>query len=311
MERILVTPRSLSADPPPELGLLTEAGFKLVFPPPGKQPSETELIGLVPGCVGWLAGVEPVSNDVVRAADRLRAISRNGVGVDNLPLDELDRRGIRVLRAEGANSVGVAELAVGLMLSALRHIPAADSGIKAGSWPRLRGMEISGRTVGLIGCGAIGRHVAQIASAMGARVVAHDPFRPQFDILGPFEWLEIDQVFEHADILSLHCPPPPDGSPIADARRLGLMKPQSILVNTARASLVDEAAVRAALDENRLSVFATDVFSQEPPPAHGLASHPKVVATSHIGGFTEESVSKATHIAVVNLLDALGVPLQQ
>lgn len=311
MDRILVTPRSLSADPPQELGLLTEAGFELVFPTPGKQPSEAELIDLLPGCVGWLAGVEPVSVDVVNAADRLRAVSRNGVGVDNLPLAELERRGIRVLRAEGANSVGVAELAVGLMLSALRNIPAVDTGIKSGEWPRLRGMEISGRAVGLIGCGAIGRHVAQIVAAMGARVVAYDPFKPSFDILGPFEWLEIDQVFERADILTLHCPPPPDGSAIADARRIGLMKSQSVLVNTARSSLVDEDAVRAALDQNRLSVFATDVFSEEPPPAHSLASHPKVVATSHIGGFTEESVSKATRIAVVNLLDALSAPSRQ
>jgi D-3-phosphoglycerate dehydrogenase / 2-oxoglutarate reductase len=306
VDRILVTPRSLSADPPPELGLLTDAGFELVFAAPGRQPSEAELIELVPGCIGWLAGVEPVSPEVVKAADRLRAVSRNGVGVDNLPLAELQQRGIRVLRAEGANSVGVAELAIGLMLAALRNIPAVDTGIKSGGWPRLRGMEISGRTVGLLGCGAIGRHVAQIASAMGARIVAHDPFRPSFEVMGPFEWLEIDQVFERADILSLHCPPPLDGTPIVDVRRLGLMKPNSVLVNTARAILVDEAAVRAALDKNRLAIFATDVFAEEPPPAGSLANHLKVVATSHIGGFTEESVSKATRIAVVNLLDALS-----
>jgi D-3-phosphoglycerate dehydrogenase len=290
--------------------MLSEAGFELVFPRPGRQPDEAELLDLVPGCIGWLAGVEPVSVKVVDAADRLRVVSRNGVGVDNLPLTELERRGIRVMRAEGANSVGVAELTVGLILSALRAIPAVDTGIKSGGWPRLRGMEVSGRTVGLLGCGAIGRHVAQVVSVMGARVVAYDPFRPSFEISGPFEWLEIDEVFERADILSLHCPPPPDGAPLADARRLGLMKPQSVLVNTARASLVDEAAVRAALDENRLSVFATDVFSEEPPPAQSLARHEKVVATSHIGGFTEESVSKATRIAVVNLLDALGATRQ-
>ena len=306
MERILVTPRSLTAAPPPELALLEEQGFELVFTRPGQQPSEAELIELVPGCVGWLAGVEPVSNDVVRAADRLRAISRNGVGIDNLPLDELKRRGIRVLRAEGANSVGVAELAIGLILSALRHIPAVDIGIKAGGWPRLRGMEISGRTVGLLGCGAIGRHVAQVTSAMGARIVAHDPFQPFFDLPGPFGWLDIDGVFAQADIVSLHCPPPPDGRPIVDARRLRLMKPQSVLVNTARATLVDEAAVRDALDENRLAAFATDVFHEEPPPPDSLAAHPRVVATSHIGGFTEESVSKATRLAVANLLDALA-----
>jgi D-3-phosphoglycerate dehydrogenase len=135
VDRILVTPRSLTAEPPPELGLLEEQGFELVFTRPGQQPSEAELIELVPGCVGWLAGVEPVSDDVVRAADRLRAISRNGVGVDNLPLDELKRRGIRVLRAEGANSVGVAELAIGLILSTSGSRPADGRACAAWRFP--------------------------------------------------------------------------------------------------------------------------------------------------------------------------------
>jgi D-3-phosphoglycerate dehydrogenase len=141
---------------------------------------------------------------------------------------------------------------------------------------------------------------------MGARVVAYDPYRPTFDLPGPFEWLEIDQVFEQSDILSLHCPLPPDKSAIVDARRLSLMKPRSVLVNTARALLIEETAVLSALDDGTLSVFATDVFSQEPPPPGSLANHPKVVATSHIGGYTLESVSKSTRIAVANLLIALG-----
>lgn len=305
VERVLVTPRSLTQDPPPELGLVTEAGFELVFPAPGRQPSEAELLELVPGCAGWLAGVEPVSPRVVAAADRLRAISRNGVGVDNLPLDELQRRGIRVVRAEGANSIGVAELTIGLMLSALRHIPAADAGIKSGGWPRLRGAEIAGGTVGLIGCGAIGRHVARIVSTMGADVIAYDPFQPEIDLPGPFAWRDIDRVFAEANIVSLHCPPAADGRPLVDARRLGLLPPRAVLVNTARATLVDEAAVLAALDGGRLVAYATDVFSQEPPPPGGLAAHPRVVATSHIGGLTEESVGKATRLAITGLLQAL------
>lgn len=305
MERILVTPRSLTLDPPPELSMLTEAGFELVFPPPGRQPSEAELLGLVPGCVGWLAGVEPVSPKVVAAADRLRAISRNGVGLDNLPLRELERRRIRVLKAEGANSIGVAELTIGLMLAALRRIPAIDAGIKAGEWPRPRGAEVAGRTVGLVGCGAVGRHVARIVSAMRADVVAYDPFRPQLDLSGSFAWGELDDIFRDAEIISLHCPPTPDGGPLVDAARLRSMRPGAVLVNTARAALVDEGALRDALDSGRLAGYATDVFAQEPPAAGSLACHDAVVATSHIGGFTDESVGKATRLAVTNLLDAL------
>ncbi|PSJ61903.1 phosphoglycerate dehydrogenase [Kumtagia ephedrae] len=306
MERVLVTPRSLSENPPPELGLLTEAGFELVFPAPGRLPGEAELLDLVPGCVGWLAGVEPVSPRVVAAADRLRAISRNGTGVDNLPLQELERRGIRVLRAEGTNSVGVAELTIGLMLAVLRQIPATDAGIKAGQWPRLRGAEVAGRTVGLVGCGAIGRHVARVVSIMGADVIAYDPFRPPFDITGPFAWAaDAGDVFACANIVTLHCPATPDGRPLVDAERLGRMRRGSVLINTARAALIDEDAVRTALDSGRLGGYATDVFDPEPPLPGGLAAHPRVVATSHIGGLTSESVAKATRIAVTNLLQAL------
>lgn len=305
MERILVTPRALTADPPPELGLLRQAGFELVFSPAGRMPSEDELLKLVPGCHGWLAGVEPVSEKVVDAAADLRAVSRNGTGVDNLPLARLASRGIRLVKAEGANAVGVSELTIGLMLAALRQIPAADVGIKAGGWPRHRGAEIAGSTVGLVGCGAIGRHVARIVSAMGARVVAYDPCRPDLDIQGPFEWNSLDELFRQADIVSLHCPPPADGRPIVDAARLAAMPARSVLINTARASLIDEDAVRAALDSGALSMYGTDVFAEEPPRADALASHARVVATSHIGGFTDESIGKATLIAVRNLLDAL------
>jgi D-3-phosphoglycerate dehydrogenase / 2-oxoglutarate reductase len=305
VERILVTPRSLTLDPPPELQLLTQAGFQLVFPPAGRLPNEAELIGLVSGCVGWLAGVEPVSSLVVEAASDLRAISRNGTGIDNLPIRELQQRGIRVLKAEGANAVGVAELTIGLMLAALRRIPSVDAGIKAGQWPRFRGAEIAGRTVGLVGCGAVGRRVACIASAMGANVVAHDPFRSNFEIPGPFAWRELGDVFREAMIVSLHCPSALDGRPIVDAARLAGMVPGSVLINTARAALIDEEAVRDALDRGHLAAYATDVFAKEPPPPGGLASHSAVVATSHIGGFTEESVGKATRLAITNLLDAL------
>ncbi|MBE2278647.1 MAG: phosphoglycerate dehydrogenase [Rhodobacteraceae bacterium] len=305
MKRILITPRSLSLAPPPELDPLRQAGFDLVFPEPGRMPDEAALLALLPGCVGWLAGVEPVSDRVIAAADSLRAISRNGTGVDNLPLPLLAERGIRVLRAEGANAVGVAELTVGLMLAALRHIPDEVAGTRAGRWPRSRGKEISGRSIGIVGCGAIGRRVARAVSAMGAEIVAHDPFRPDVEVYGPFRWAGLDELFAEADVVTLHCPPPPDGRPVVDAARLAMMRPGAILINTARAALVDEAAVRAALDAGRLQAYATDVFVDEPPGEGSLAGHPRVIATSHIGGLTDESVAKATSIAVANLLAAL------
>lgn len=305
--RILVTPRSLTAEPHPEVERLRQKGFEIIYSKAGATPSEDELLSLVPDCIGWLAGVEPVTPRVVEAAGTLKVISRNGVGVDNLPVDILAQRGVKVMIAEGANALGVAELTVGLVFSALRSIPLADAGIKAGQWPRMRGMEIRGRTVGIVGCGAIGREVARIMVALGASVIAYDPLRPNLDLPSAcFSYDEIDHILERADIVSLHCPMPKDGSTLIDAARLTRAKEGMILVNTARAKLIDEDALIAVLDAGRIGCYATDVFEPEPPVSLRLAGHERVIATSHIGGFTTESVERATRIAADNLLSALA-----
>lgn len=307
MDRILVTPRSLTASPHAAVERLRDQGFDVVYSTPGILPDEAELARLVPGVVGWLAGVEPVSEAVIAAADRLRAVSRNGVGVDNLPGPALAERGIAVRTADGANAAGVTELAIGLIFAALRHIPAADAGIKAGQWPRRRGLELRGRKVGVIGCGAIGRDVARLLAALGATIMAFDPVRPVLDVpADQLRWVDLQALFAEAEIITLHCPPPRDNRLLIGATELATFRSGAILINTARASLVDEAALVEALDSGQLATYATDVFAQEPPRSLALAGHRNVIATSHIGGFTEESVDRATQIAVDNLLQALS-----
>jgi len=307
VSRILVTPRSLTRSPDPALYALRQDGHDLVFSRPGETPSEAALLALVPGCVGWLAGVEPISPRVLEAAAGLRAISRNGAGADNIPLDVAERLGIKVLRAGGANARGVAELAFGLALASLRHVPEHCAALKAAAWQRRTGLEIEGRTLGLIGCGAIGRLVARFALAFDAKVRAFDPypdsgFRPD----GDFAWAALDAVLEQAEILSLHCPMPPGGRPVLDAAALARLRPGCHVVNTARAGLVDEAAMLAALEAERVRVYATDVFAVEPPEPSDLLRHPRVIATPHIGGLTAESVRRATVAAVENLRTALA-----
>ena len=307
--RVLVTPRSLTAGGHPALTPLAEAGYEVVMAPAGQTPNEATLLGLVPGCVGWVAGVEPVSPAVIERADALRVVSRNGVGVDNLPLPALRRRGIEVLTADGANARGVAELAIGLIFAALRHIPATDAGIKAGLWPRLRGRELRGRTVGVIGCGAIGRDVARMVAALGANVVGHDPLRPALGLHpAVFRWAAIPALLAASDVVTLHCPPLPDGRALIDAGALAAMPRDAILVNAARAALVDEAAILAALETGRLTSYATDVFDTEPPSSLALAGHRQVVATSHAGALTAESIERAAGSAVERLLVALARP---
>lgn len=305
--RVLVTPRSLTRAPGRMLHPLIEAGFELVFCTPGETPGEAELLQLLPGCVGWIAGVEPVSERVLRAAAGLRAISRNGTGVDNLPLTVAAGLGISILRAPAANATGVAELAICLMLASIRSVPTLSAALRSGAWRRQLGGEIGGRTVGVVGCGAIGQRVVRAALGLGACVVAYDPFpASSFRPEGPFGWQDLDTLLAQSDVVSLHCPMPAGDQPLLDALMIARMPPGCHLINTARAGLIDEDALLAALDDGRIGGYATDVFAIEPPPPSRLIAHERVIATPHIGGFTAESVSAATNAAIDNLLQALA-----
>jgi D-3-phosphoglycerate dehydrogenase / 2-oxoglutarate reductase len=306
--RILITPRSLTRGPSPGLAPLEKAGYELVYAPAGQTPSEEELLQLVPGCVGWLAGVEAISERVLRSATELKAISRNGSGVDNVPVDLAQQLGIKVLRAEAANARGVAELAICLALASLRHLPALHLTVKQGQWKLIRGREIRDRHFGLVGCGAIGRMAAQMALGLGARVIAFDPYPDySFQPGEKFRWEPLDAVLGNAEILSLHCPPLPSGRPMIGRDAINRIKPECCLINTARGSLVDEGAVIEALESGQLSTYATDVFQTEPPdPASPLVRHERVIVSPHIGAFTEESVQRVAQKAVENLLQALA-----
>jgi D-3-phosphoglycerate dehydrogenase len=307
MAKILVTPRSLTREGDPALELLRRAGHELVLCTPGKAPDEAELIRLVPGCVGWIAGVEKITEKVLRAASGLKAISRNGTGVDSVDLEACKRLGIAVLRAEGANARGVAELTIGLLLSLIRSIPASSSTMKAGGWERSQGLELEGRTLGIIGCGKIGKLVARFALALDMQVLGYDAYPDaSFAPSALFRFAALDEVLGSSDALTLHCPHATGEPPVIDSWSIGKMKKGAYLVNTARAGLVDPAAVLQALERGRISGYAVDAYDTEPPAASPLLSHQKVITTPHIGGFTVESVSRATRAAVENLLAALS-----
>lgn len=301
--RIAVTPRSLSAAGHPALSLLTSRGYEIVYPSPGKTPSEEDLLRTVPGCIGWLAGVEPISPAVLEAAKGLRVISRNGTGVDNIDLAVAGEHGIKVERAIGANARGVAELAITLMLSAFRSVPWSDANLRRGDWQRRIGIEAQGRTLAVIGCGAIGREVADLALGLGMWVIGYDPFPSNSFARPGFRFGSLEEALSSADAISLHCPP--GETPILDEAMLARLKRGVVVVNTARAELIDDAAMLAALESGQVGGLATDVFRSEPPEPSALLAHPRVIQTPHAGGFTEESVERATRVAVENLLRVL------
>ncbi|MFQ5972015.1 MAG: phosphoglycerate dehydrogenase [Alphaproteobacteria bacterium] len=306
MNKILVTPRSLTRDGSPQLELLERAGFGVVFSSPGRLPTEEELKRLLPECVGYLAGVERITDSVLSAAPNLQVISRYGVGTDNIDLEAARRRNIEIRHARGANARGVAELTLGLILACLRSIPLSSARLRAGQWERRLAKELVGETVGLVGCGSVGQIVASMATAIGATVVAFDPFPEAGFSPGPgFRFASLEEVLRTSLVVSLHCPPLENGRPMIDSPELATMRFGAILINTARSGLVDDEAVLAALEGGKLLAYATDVFDKEPPAPSKLLAHERVIATPHIGAYTEQSTARVTRLAVQNLLESL------
>ena len=247
-----------------------------------------------------------VSAAVLENAKELKAISRNGTGADAIDLVAAERLGIKVLRAQGANARGVAELAMALLLCISRSLTQSDRSIKAQRWERHEGVELQGRTLGLVGCGQIGRLVTGFALAFGMKIVAYDPFPSWKDAPDGFRYVPLDELLATSDVVSLHCPPGPDGRPILDRQTIGKLRKGVIVINTARGGLIDDGAMLQALDSGQVKGVGLDVFDNEPPNDWQLALHPKAVSSPHIGGYTPESIDRAMYSAVRNLLEALG-----
>lgn len=303
--KILITPRSLSKNGHPELQRLEDAGYELLMPFPGRQPDENELLSVLPDCIGYLAGVEKISHEVLSRCGDLKVISRNGVGIDNVDRQAAEGMGVTLCITRGANSRGVAELAIAMMLSLARSVPQINESLKKGGWDRVKGTEVFGRTLGLVGTGQIGQLVARMAAGMDMKVVGFDPYPvPDLDKTIPdFKYLSLDELLGSSDFISLHCPA--DKEPLINSRSLGLMKSGTYLINTARSALVSQEAALTALESSNLAGYAVDAYESEPPEMTALYRHPRVIMTSHIGGFTDESVQRATSAAIDNLLEVL------
>jgi D-3-phosphoglycerate dehydrogenase len=233
-----------------------------------------------------------VTREMIAAAPKLRVVARAGTGVDNVDVAAATARGIVVMNAPGANSLSVAELAMGLILSLARNIPAADAAMKASKWEKSKfaGAEIRSKTLGLVGLGRIGQEVAARAHAFEMKVIAHDPFisAEMAESLG-VELVSLDGVCAQSDYISLHLPALPSTRHIFNADRLAKCKKGVRIINTARGELVDEAALADAIEQGHVAGAGIDVFETEPPKDWRLASLPQVVATPHIAASTKEA----------------------
>ena len=305
-DRVLITPRSVTArglEQVPELEPLRALGYRLVGTPPGRTPTREDLISALPGCVGWIAGVERIDQDILAAADGLRVISRNGAGVDAIDLAEAARAGICVERANGANAQGVAELTLALALSALRYIALgsrspAERGLVSpartrarGSYGWRRGPRRDRPAVPWRRCSPPSGRMSSLRPLPRGVAGREDASRSRNSgSLGP----GLPARARSAGRRPPHY-----------ADRLRLAPAGVIHINTARASLVDDEAVLESLETGTVSAYAVDAFETEPPAPSPLLQHERVIATPHLGAYTDASIRRALEMAVTNLIRVL------
>lgn len=250
-----------------------------------------------------------VSNSLIARSPMLRVIARAGTGVDNVDLAAATRLGVAVLNAPGANTVSAAEHTFALLMALLRKIPLAAQSMRAGEWDRRRfaGSELRGKTMGLVGLGRVGVHVATIARAFGMTVVACDPYLPEERAQQlRVELLRLEELLPRADVVSLHLPLSDETRHLLNRPRFALVKPRAILVNTARGGLIDDDALLEALEHGRLAGAALDVFDPEPlPPDSPLRRCDRVLLTPHLAASTSEAQERVAQEICAAVRDAL------
>jgi D-3-phosphoglycerate dehydrogenase / 2-oxoglutarate reductase len=303
MKKILITTSSFGKNNPGILKSLSERGFDYILNPYGRKLTESEVSELIEQHqpVGMIAGVEPLTYNVLTKAKKLSVISRAGIGMDSVDLQAASDKGIVVTNTPDAPTIPVAELAMGMILSLLRRICVSHVGIRRGEWVRPMGKLLHGKTVGIIGCGRIGSYLACLLTPFDCLVLGYDPFIKQTK---DFQLVTLEQLLSEADIVSLHIPYSQSNHHFINAQRIQRMKKGAFLINAARGGLVDEDALYQAVCSDALGGAALDCFEREPYTGH-LKNLDNVLLTAHIGSYAQEGRVMMETQAVENLLKEL------
>ncbi len=301
---VIVTGADLA---PQAVALLKD--FELVYA--GKTPDEDSLANLCRerNPAALIVRYGRVSARTMDEAPGLKVIAKHGVGIDTIDVQAATQRGIAVKPATGANAAAVAEHTWALILACAKSVPYLNSRMQAGHWdkPTHKSLELSGRTLGLVGLGAIGERVAQAGAAFGMTVVAHDPYRKT--PLAGVELQPLEKLVTVADVVSLHCPLTNENRNLFGSDMFSRMRDGAILVNTARGGLIDEDALLAALQSGKIRAAGLDCFAQEPVTApRPLNALPNVVCTPHIAGVTADAYVNMGTAAARNILSVLENP---
>jgi D-3-phosphoglycerate dehydrogenase len=301
--KVLINTSTFSQLDHPKLQVLREKGIGVVLNPKRRRLTEDEVEALCDETViGMIAGLEPLTERVLSNAPNLAIISRCGIATENVDLAAAKIKKIKVRNTPDAPSLAVAELTIGLLLSLLRRIPEADSLLKQKQWQPLMGSLLNNKMVGVVGYGRVGRKVATLLQAFGAKVLVYDaqPIETSGDIeVGSFQ-----DILSNSDIVTLHIPATPETKGLISKAVIKQMKPGSIIINTARGELVDEDAMYQALKDGHLAGAALDAYTVEPYNGP-LQEMKNVVMTAHMGSYAKEARMQMEAEAVDNLVETL------
>ena len=305
--RVLVTPTSYGKNDPSLRVRLEEAVGHVIYNSEGRPLKSPELIEIIPNIDGYIAGLDEIDAGVIEAAETLQVIARYGIGVDAIDLDAARENEVVITNTPGANASSVAELTVGLILSLARQITIGNSLMQSGIWPRLHGVSLVDKVIGILGLGAVGKQLVLRLSSFECTIRAYDPMPDsKFARQHQVEFCDLHNVISQSDFLSLHLPLVPETREMVDATFLAKMKKGSFLINTARGELIDELALAKALEHGHLSGAALDVFTHEPPDKENrLLALPQVITTPHMASHTDIATDTMGHYALRDCLAVL------
>ena len=306
--RIAVTSRSFSRNTTLR-SELCDCYAHVTFNEDGRRLDGDSLVAFLRGHDRAITALERIDATLLSQLPELQVISKYGVGIDMIDLGAMRRFGKRLGWTAGVNKRSVAELALSLIISMLRQVPAAHREVLSGTWKQRFGGLLSGKTVGIVGCGHVGKDLVRLLRPFGCHVLVHD-IRRYDDFFAEYgiETVGLEALLAGADVVTLHVPLDDSTRGMLDARRINLLKPSALLINTARGGIVDEVALKRALIDGQLAGAAFDVFAEEPPKDDELLNLPSFFATPHIGGSAEEATLAMGRAAIAGLEDN-AVPL--
>lgn len=305
-KKILITPRSFGKTSSVPFEMLVKYHYEIIKNDTGKKYSEEELLDVIDDVDGLIVGLDPVTRKVLEKGKKLKVVSKYGVGVDNIDLEAAKELGIKVTYTPGANNESVADFAFALMLTLSRKVNKLDEIVRSNRWEKKIGTEVYGKTIGIIGTGAIGKGLARRAAGFNMEILAYDVYKDEAfaDKIG-MKYVDKKTLLEKSDFITLHVPLTDEMYHFIDSEELDMMKDSAILINTSRGGIVNEDALYYALKDNKIAGAALDVYETEPPTNDKLLELDNILLSPHCGASTVDATNRMGVMAVEGLVSVL------